>query len=321
MWMLNGDEQPMNETTMFAAAGVLELIGNTPMVEIRTMNPNPKVRILAKLEGNNPGGSVKDRICKFMIARAEREGVISPGRVLLEPTSGNTGIGLAMIASAKGYEFVAVMPESASIERRKIMAAFGAQFILTDGVKGTNWSIEVAHRLLQDDPRYLMLDQFNNPANVQAHYETTGPEILAEAPDVDIFVAGMGTGGTLMGVGRRLREHNPNVKIIGLEPVVGSKIQGLRNMAAYTPSIYDEDQLDDKYMLNDDDAFRVARDLALREGLFVGISSGAAMWGAMEVARKMDHGTIVTVFPDRGDRYLSTPLFDLPINSLLPEIL
>jgi cysteine synthase B len=311
----------MNETTMFAAAGVLELIGNTPMVEIRTMNPNPKVRILAKLEGNNPGGSVKDRICKFMIARAEREGVISPGRVLLEPTSGNTGIGLAMIASAKGYEFVAVMPESASIERRKIMAAFGAQFILTDGVKGTNWSIEVAHRLLQDDPRYLMLDQFNNPANVQAHYETTGPEILAEAPDVDIFVAGMGTGGTLMGVGRRLREHNPNVKIIGLEPVVGSKIQGLRNMAAYTPSIYDEDQLDDKYMLNDDDAFRVARDLALREGLFVGISSGAAMWGAMEVARKMDHGTIVTVFPDRGDRYLSTPLFDLPINSLLPEIL
>jgi cysteine synthase B len=321
MWMLNGDEQPMNETTMFAAAGVLELIGNTPMVEIRTMNPNPKVRILAKLEGNNPGGSVKDRICKFMIARAEREGVIRPGRVLLEPTSGNTGIGLAMIASAKGYEFVAVMPESASIERRKIMAAFGAQFILTDGVKGTNWSIEVAHRLLQDDPRYLMLDQFNNPANVQAHYETTGPEILAEAPDVDIFVAGMGTGGTLMGVGRRLREHNPNVKIIGLEPVVGSKIQGLRNMAAYTPSIYDEDQLDDKYMLNDDDAFRVARDLALREGLFVGISSGAAMWGAMEVARKMDHGTIVTVFPDRGDRYLSTPLFDLPINSLLPEIL
>ncbi len=303
------------------AGNLLELIGNTPTVEIKTMSPNPQVRIFAKLEGNNPGGSVKDRIAKYMIEAAERDGTITKDRTLLEPTSGNTGVGIAMIAAVKGYPFVAVMPESASIERRKTMAAFGAQFILTQGPKGTNWEIVFAHRLLKDDARYLMLDQFNNPANVEAHYETTGPEILKAVPEIDVFVAGMGTGGTLMGVGRYLHEKKPNVKIIGLEPLKGSKIQGLRNMADYVPSIYQEDKLDDKYMLEDADAFRVARDLAVREGLFVGISSGAAMWGAMRVAEKMDRGTIVTVFPDRGDRYMTTPLFDLPINSLLPQIL
>ncbi len=303
------------------AEDLLELIGNTPVVEIKTMSPNPKVRIFAKLEGNNPGGSVKDRIAKYMIERAELDGVITPDKVLFEPTSGNTGIGIAMIAAAKGYQFIAVMPESVSIERRKTMAAFGAQFILTNGPKGTNWAIEVAHKLLKEEPRYVMLDQFNNPANVQAHYETTGPEIIAQVPEIDVFVAGMGTGGTLMGAGRRLREYSSQIKVIGLEPQAGSKIQGLRNMAAYVPSIYHEDQLDEKIILNDDDAFRVARDLAVREGIFAGISSGAAMWGAMQVASKMDRGTIVTVFPDRGDRYMTTPLFDLPINSLLPEIL
>ena len=303
------------------ANNILDLIGNTPTVEITSTSPNPRVRIFAKLEGNNPGGSVKDRISKYMIEAAEKDGTIGKEQILLEPTSGNTGIGIAMIAAVKGYPFVAVMPESASIERRKTMAAFGAQFILTQGPKGTNWAIEVAHRLIKEDGRYLMLDQFNNPANVDAHYETTGPEILAAVPEIDVFVAGMGTGGTLMGVGRYLREKKPGVKIIGLEPYAGSKIQGLRNMADYVPSIYHEDQLDDKYMVQDADAFRVARDLALREGIFAGISSGAALWGAVEVAKKMDHGTIVTVFPDRGDRYMTTPLFDLPINSLLPQIL
>lgn len=311
-----------NENIELQRAGyLLELIGNTPVVEIQTMSPNPQVRIFAKLEGNNPGGSVKDRIAKYMIEAAERDGIIKPGKILFEPTSGNTGIGIAMIAAAKGYQFIAVMPESVSMERRKSMAAFGAQFILTNGPKGTNWAIEVAHKLLEQEPRYVMLDQFNNPANVQAHYETTGPEIIAQVPDIDVFVAGMGTGGTLMGAGRRLREYNSKIKVIGLEPQAGSKIQGLRNMAAYVPSIYHEDELDEKIMLNDDDAFRVARDLALREGIFVGISSGAAMWGAMQVASKMESGTIVTVFPDRGDRYMTTPLFDLPTKSLLPEIL
>jgi cysteine synthase len=279
------------------AATFVDLIGDTPVVEIQHLNPNPNVRIFAKLEGYNPG------------------------RVLLEPTSGNTGIGLAMMAAARGYEFVAVMPESASIERRKMMAAFGAKFILTDGVKGTNWAIEVAHRLLEEDNRYLMLDQFNNPANPEAHYETTGPEILRDVPEITHFVAGMGTGGTLMGVQRYMTEHKPGVKIVGLEPVAGSKIQGLRNMAAYVPGIYQEARLDDKIILDDGEAFRVGRELARAEGLFVGISSGAAMWGAMQVAKRIDEGAIVVIFPDGGEKYMTTPLFDLPVGSMLDEIL
>ena len=303
--------------------GIASLIGNTPVIEIRHMNPNPNVRIFAKLESFNPGGSVKDRICISMIEAAERQGLLGPGtdKILLEPTSGNTGIGLAMLAAEQGYPFIAVIPESASIERRKMMAAFGARFILTDGVKGTNWAIEVAHRLLDEDDRYLMLDQFNNPANPQAHYETTGPEILRDVPEITHFVAGMGTGGTLMGVQRYLQEHKPGVKVIGLEPQAGSKIQGLRNMEAYVPAIYHEELLDDKIMLDDDDAFRVARELARVEALFMGISSGSAMWGAMQVARRIDQGVLVVIFPDGGEKYLSTPLYDLPIGSILEEIL
>jgi cysteine synthase len=305
------------------ATSFIDLIGNTPVVEILHMRPNPNVRIFAKLEGHNPGGSVKDRICKSMIEAAERDGLLGPGtdRIILEPTSGNTGIGLAMMAADRGYEFVAVIPESASIERRKMMAAYGTRFILTDGVKGTNWAIEVAHRLLKEDDRYLMLDQFSNSANPQVHFETTGPEVLRDVPEVTHFVAGMGTGGTLMGVQQYMQEHRPDVAIVGLEPVAGTKIQGLRNMADYVPSIYHEELLDDKIMLDDDEAFRVARVLAQAEGLFVGISSGAAMWGAMEVARRIREGVLVVIFPDGGEKYLTTPLFDLPIGSMLDEIL
>ncbi len=305
------------------ASSFVELIGNTPVVEIRHMRPNPRVRIFAKLESRNPGGSVKDRICKAMVEAAERDGLLGPGtdRIILEPTSGNTGIGLAMMAAVRGYQFVAVIPESTSVERRKMMAAFGARFILTDGAKGTNWAIEVAHRLLKEDDRYLMLDQFNNPANPQVHYETTGPEVLRDVPEITHFVAGMGTGGTLMGVHRFMREHKPDVAIIGLEPVAGSKIQGLRNMEAYVPSIYHEELLDDKLMLDDEEAFRVARELARLEGLFVGISSGAAMWGAMKVAERLKEGTLVVIFPDGGEKYMSTPLFDLPVGSMLDQIL
>lgn len=300
-----------------------DLIGNTPIVEIQHLSPVPQVRIFAKLEGCNPGGSVKDRICKAMIEAAEQDGRLSANsnRILLEPTSGNTGIGLAMIAAARGYQFVAVIPESTSVERRKMMAAFGAQFILTDGVKGTNWAIEVAHRLLKEDDRYLMLDQFNNPANPQVHYETTGPEVLRDVPEITHFIAGMGTGGTLMGVHRYLREHKPEVKIVGLEPIAGSRIQGLRNMAAYVPSIYHEELLDDKLMLDDEEAFRVARELARVESLFVGISAGAAMWGAVQVARRIEKGALVVIFPDGGERYMSTALFDLPVGSMLDTIL
>ena len=303
--------------------GFLALIGNTPVVEIRHLNPNPQVRIYAKLEGHNPGGSVKDRICKAMIEAAEAQGLLRPGgkRILLEATSGNTGIGLAMLAAVRGYPFVAVLPESTSLERRKIMAAFGAKFILTDGTKGTNWAIEVASRLAREDDRYLMLDQFNNHANPEAHYLTTAPEILKDVPEVTHFVAGMGTGGTLMGVARYMREHKPEVAIVGLEPVAGSAIQGLRNMAAYVPSIYQESFLDEKIRLDDEEAFRVARELARAEGLFVGISSGAALWGAMQLAQRIRTGTIVVLFPDGGEKYLSTPLFDLPVASIADRIL
>jgi cysteine synthase len=305
------------------ASSFIDLIGNTPVVEIRHLNPNPKTRIFAKLEGFNPGGSVKDRICKSMIEAAEHDGLLGPGtdRIILEPTSGNTGIGLAMIAAYKGYEFIAVIPESTSIERRKMMAAFGAGFILTDGVKGTNWAIEVAHRLVEEDECYLMLDQFNNPANPQVHYETTGPEVLRDVPEITHFIAGMGTGGTLMGVHRYMREQKPEVAIIGLEPVAGSKIQGLRNMADYVPSIYHEELLDERIMLDDEEAVRVARELARAEGLFMGISSGAAMWGTMKVADQISEGTLVVVFPDGGEKYLTTPLFDLPVGSILDRIL
>jgi cysteinyl-tRNA synthetase len=293
------------------------------VVEIRHLNPNPQVRIYAKLEGHNPGGSVKDRICKAMIEAAEAQGLLRPGgkRILLEATSGNTGIGLAMLAAVRGYPFVAVLPESTSLERRKIMAAFGAKFILTDGTKGTNWAIEVASRLAREDDRYLMLDQFNNHANPEAHYLTTAPEILKDVPEVTHFVAGMGTGGTLMGVARYMREHKPEVAIVGLEPVAGSAIQGLRNMAAYVPSIYQESFLDEKIRLDDEEAFRVARELARAEGLFVGISSGAALWGAMQLAQRIRTGTIVVLFPDGGEKYLSTPLFDLPVASISDRIL
>ena len=303
--------------------GFLALIGNTPVVEIRHLNPNPQVRIYAKLEGHNPGGSVKDRICKAMIEAAEAQGLLRPGgkRILLEATSGNTGIGLAMLAAVRGYPFVAVLPESTSLERRKIMAAFGAKFILTNGTKGTNWAIEVASRLAREDDRYLMLDQFNNHANPEAHYLTTAPEILKDVPEVTHFVAGMGTGGTLMGVARYMREHKPEVAIVGLEPVAGSAIQGLRNMAAYVPSIYQESFLDEKIRLDDEEAFRVARELARAEGLFVGISSGAALWGAMQLAQRIRTGTIVVLFPDGGEKYLSTPLFDLPVASISDRIL
>lgn len=305
------------------AGGLIDRIGNTPLIRIQHMLPNPHVEIYAKLERYNPGGSIKDRIAKSMIEAAEQEGLLHPGkeRILLEPTSGNTGIGLAMLAACKRYPFVAVMPESVSTERRKTLVAFGAKLILTEGAKGTNWSIQVAHRLVEENDRYLMLDQFNNPANPRAHYETTGPEILGELPEITHFVAGMGTGGTLMGVQRYLSERKPEVKIIGVEPMPNSKIQGLRNMADYVPSIYHQDRLDETISLEDEMAFQVARELARVEGIFAGISSGAAMWGAMHVAKRIEKGAIAVIFPDGGERYLSTPLFDLPVNSMLDRIL
>ncbi|MBI5191684.1 MAG: cysteine synthase family protein [Nitrospirae bacterium] len=291
---------------------VLDSIGNTPLVEIANINPNQKVRIFAKLEGANPGGSVKDRPAYYMVKMAEEEGRLTHDKVILEATSGNTGIGLAMVAAAKGYRLKLTMPACVSLERRSILEALGAELVLTPAELGTDGAIMEAHRILGESPDiYYMPNQFDNAYNVLAHYETTGPEIIAQTGgEVTAFVTGIGTTGTVMGVGRRLKEYNRDIKIIGVEPVKGHKIQGLKNMKeAIVPKIFDPSKLDEKVVIDDDTAYETARDLALKEGIFVGMSSGAAMAGAIQAAKSMESGLVVTVFPDRGDRYLSTTLF------------
>ncbi len=287
-------------------------IGNTPLVEIRSVNPNPRVRILGKLEGNNPGGSVKDRPAFFMLLGAEAREALTREKTILEPTSGNTGIALAMLGAARGYRVRLVMPACVSLERRSVLAAYGAELVLSPAEEGTDGAIRLAHRILEEEPdRYYMPNQYANEDNVRAHRETTGPEIFAQtAGEVDCFVAGMGTGGTLMGVAGYLREKRPSVKIVGVEPTLGHKIQGLKNMnEAIVPPIYREENLDGKFVIDDESAFETARRLAVEEGLFVGMSSGAAVAGAIMVAKELSSGTIVTLLPDRGDRYLSTNLF------------
>ncbi|HEY5975712.1 MAG TPA: cysteine synthase family protein [Geobacteraceae bacterium] len=287
-------------------------IGNTPLIELKSLNPNPRVRILAKLEGNNPGGSVKDRPAWFMLTGAEARGDLTNAKVILEPTSGNTGIAMAMIAAAKGYRIKLVMPACVSLERRSVLEAYGAELVLSPAEEATDGAIRLAHRILAEEPdRYYMPNQYANPDNVRAHMETTGPEIFVQTGgEVDCFVAGMGTSGTLMGVGSYLRGMKPGVRIIGVEPRLGHKVQGLKNMReAIVPEIYREGALDAKLTVDDEPAFETARQLAIQEGLFVGMSSGAAVAGAIEVARQLTSGTIVTLLPDRGDRYLSTTLF------------
>jgi len=287
-------------------------IGNTPLVEVTSLNPNPRVRILAKLEGNNPGGSIKDRPAYYMISKAEESGELTPDKIILEATSGNTGIALAMIGAARKYRVKLAMPACVSLERRSILEAYGAEVVLSPAHEATDGAIRLAHQILKENPgMYYMPNQYANENNVLAHYETTGPEIFAQTGgEVDIFMAGMGTGGTLMGVGRFLKEKNRNIRIIGVEPRIGHKIQGLKNMKeAIVPQIYHEDRLDEKIVIEDEDAFETARLLAVQEGLFVGMSGGAAIAAAIKMAEKIDSGTIVTILPDRGDRYLSTTLF------------
>jgi S-sulfo-L-cysteine synthase (O-acetyl-L-serine-dependent) len=294
-----------------AFKNILDTIGNTPLVELSHYSPNQHVKIFAKLEGSNPAGSVKDRIALFMMNNAIKQNWLDRAKEILAPTSGNTGIALAMIATRLGYKFTAVMPESVSIERRKLLTAYGATIILTDGKGGTNYAIEIARDLALKHPeKYNMLDQFTDQANIMAHYDTTGPEIIRDMPQITHFVAGMGTGGTLMGAGQKLKEFNQNIQIIGIEPKPGSTIQGLRNMTAYTPPIFDRSKLDKTILMNDDTvAFELARDLFKQEGISVGMSSGAALWGAIQVSKELKNGVIVTVFPDRGDKYLNTVLF------------
>jgi cysteine synthase B len=294
------------------ARNILELIGSTPMVEIRRLNPNPRVRLLAKLEGFNPTGSIKDRIALKMIEQAESEGAIAPGMTLLEPTSGNTGIGLAMIGAVKGYPVEIVMSEAVSIERRSMIQAFGATVTLTDAALGTDGAILRAKELVAEFPdRYFMPDQFSNRYNRLAHYEGTAQEILAQvAGPVDYFVSSLGTSGTLMGVGLALREQQPDVKIISAHPVRGHYIQGLKNLEeAIVPLIYDPAQIDRHIMIESEEAFALSRRLAKEEGLFVGMSSGAALLAARTIATEIEAGTIVIILPDRGEKYLSTALF------------
>jgi cysteine synthase B len=292
---------------------ILSAIGNTPLVELTNLNSKkPDVRIFGKLEGSNPGGSIKDRTAYWMIKNAEQSGQLTKGKIILEPTSGNTGIALAMIGAAKGYKVKLCMPECVSTERQHVLQALNAEVILTPAKEGTDGSIRKAHELHDAEPdKYFMPNQFRNENNILAHYESTGPEILAQTNgEIDVFVAGMGTTGTLMGVYKFFKEKKPQVKIIGVEPPEGHAIQGLKNMKeAIVPEIYNPNMMDEKITVDDGEAFETTRLLAAKEGIFVGMSSGAAVAGALRRARKMNSGTIVVILPDRGDRYLSTTLF------------
>ncbi len=296
-------------------SNILELIGNTPLVRIRRLNPFGRVTILAKLESFNPGGSVKDRIAKFMIEEAEARGELTRDKIILEASSGNTGIGLAMVAAVKGYRCLIAMSEAASLERRKIMRAFGADILLTPAARGTDGAIEAVYNLALKEPdKYFCTDQFNNPDNWRAHYHTTAPEIWEQTEGrVTAVVASMGTTGTLMGLTRRFRELDPEVKVIGVEPPLGHRIQGLKNMKeSYKPGIFDKHLPDRILSCTDEEAFELVRRLAREEGIFAGMSSGAALAGALKAASEMDEGLVVVIFPDGGERYLSTPLFDVP---------
>jgi len=293
--------------------GVVSAIGNTPLVELTRLNPRrPAVRVFAKLEGNNPGGSAKDRPAYWMVKGAEESGRLTPERTILEATSGNTGISLAMIGAAKGYRVTLCMAASVSLERRSVIEALGASVILTPPHERTDGAIRRAHQLLAEYPdRYYMPNQFQSEDNVLAHYESTGPEVFAQTGgEMDAFVAGMGTSGTLMGVSRFLKERKPGVRIVGIEPPIGHRIQGLKNMReSIQPAIFNPAMLDERITVVDHEAFDATRRLAAEEGIFAGMSSGAAVAGALRIARRMTRGTIVVLLPDRGDRYLSTGVF------------
>jgi S-sulfo-L-cysteine synthase (O-acetyl-L-serine-dependent) len=291
---------------------LLESIGSTPIVEIGSLCTNPGVRIVAKLEGNNPGGSVKDRPARQMILAAEASGELTPDKVLLEPTSGNTGIALAMIAAARGYRIRLVMPACVSVERRAVLEAYGAEIVLSPGCEATDGAIRLAHKILAENPdHYYMPNQYSNPNNVLAHYETTAPEIWRQTGGkVTHVIAGVGTSGTVMGLSRFFRETSPEVQVVAVEPVLGHKIQGLKNMQeAIVPAIYDPGAYHKKIVVEDDDAFETARRLAALQGIFCGMSGGAAVYGALQLSKELASGLIVVIIPDRGDRYLSTNLF------------
>jgi cysteine synthase B len=293
---------------------ILETIGNTPLVRINKLNPNKNTTIYAKVEGFNPTGSIKDRIALSMVQQAEAEGRLTKDKTIIEPTSGNTGVALAMIGAIKRYEVEIVMSEAVSVERRQMIKAFGGIVTLSEGKYGTDGAIRKARELVKTNPeKYFMPDQFSNQNNKMAHYKTTGEEIWKQTGGkVDYFVSAIGTSGTIMGVGKALKEHNPQIKVVCAHPVKGHYIQGLKNMEeAIVPAIYDPTQIDITIMVETEIAYEMTRQIVKQEGIFVGMSSGAAMFAAIEIARQIESGVIVTILPDRGEKYLSTNLFSV----------
>jgi cysteine synthase len=285
---------------------IVDAIGFTPLVEVPNVCPNPNVRLYLKLESMNPTGSVKDRVAKYLIEDLERSGRLRPDSIIIEATSGNTGIGLAMIARRKGYRVAVVVPDNVTMERRQLLALFGAEVIDSPGQLGSNGAVALAKHLVDRDDRFVMPYQYGNEANPRAHEETTAEEIIADCPEVDAFVAGLGTGGTLMGVGRRLRRHNPDVRIYAAEPLPGERVQGLRSLEeGFIPEIFDPSVLDGKFLVSNAQAIESLRELTEREGIFAGVSCGAVMVAAKQVAREMQRGTIVALLADGGWKYLS----------------
>ena len=297
---------------------VLGVIGNTPLVGIHALSPNPDVRLYAKLEGQNPGGSSKDRIALTMVDLAERDGTLRPGDTILEPSSGNTGIGLALVAKLRGYRLRVVMPENVSVERRQLLEIFGADIVDSPGEEGSNGAIRLAEKLAADDPTQRLLFQYGNPANPLAHYEGTGPEIWRDCPDVDVFVAGLGTSGTLMGVGKFLKEQKPSVRIVAVEPPAGELVQGLRSLdEGFVPPIFDPALLDRKLIVRPRESITWLRRLLNECGVFAGISSGAAVAGAVAAAGELDAGTVVVLLPDGGWTYLSSGAWTDPLDEVV----
>ena len=296
---------------------ILDAIVFTPLVEIARMSPKPSVRILAKLEMLNPTGSVKDRVAKYLVDDLETRGLLHDDSIILEPTSGNTGIALAMIGRRKGYRVALVMPDNVTNERRQMAALFGAEVIDSPGALGSNGAIALAKHLVSKDERFVMPYQYGNPANPLAHFETTGPEILADCPEIDVFVAGLGTAGTLMGVSRYLREHKPGVRIVAAEPLPGEYVQGLRSLDdGFIPEILDPSLIDTKYLVSNRDAIAALRELVFREGIFAGPSCGAVLVAAARVATEMESGTIVALLPDGGWKYLSAGTFSTNLDEM-----
>ncbi|MBV9229198.1 MAG: cysteine synthase family protein [Chloroflexi bacterium] len=300
---------------------ILGTIGNTPLVELKSFSPRPGVEIYAKLEGANPSGSVKDRVALRMIQEAEESGKLRPGSILLEPTSGNTGISLAMISRIKGYQFVAVLPDNVTKERRQMLELYGAKIVLSDGTRGSNGAVKLAQKLVSEDERYVMLYQYGNSANPRAHYYGTAPEIIKDLPDLDVFVAGLGTGGTLTGNARRLKEYNPAIRVVAAEPMQGEGVQGLRSLEdGFVPPVLDQSLLDGKILVSSVDSIRRTRQLKDQEGIFAGPSCGASLHAALRVASTIERGKIVVILADGGWKYLSEDLWTRELDELEEDL-